>query len=86
MVEMGRHEGAVARSLGFAQEAGAESDFVSAVAWPRLVRGVDGALRPDRERTLAGWIDRMRAAELSCEPEIGSPQTPNLDPKWVLRD
>lgn len=73
---MARHERAVARSLGFAQEAAAAGDLVNAVRWLQVVRAVDGGLSPDWERTLAGWIDRTTFAP-GCEPTSGSPQTPN---------
>ena len=78
MVEMGRHERAVAGSLGFAKEAAAEGDFVNAVRWLQVVQAVDGGLPPGWERTLAGWIDRKRTAELGCAPAIGSTQTRKL--------
>jgi hypothetical protein len=71
MAEMGRHERAVAGSLAFARAAAAEGDFANAVRWLRVVQAVDGGLPPDWERTLAGWIDRKRAAELGCAPAIG---------------
>jgi hypothetical protein len=79
MVEMGRHERAVARSLAFAQDAAAEGDFANAVGWLQVVQAVDGGLPPEWERTLTGWIDRKRAAELGCAPAIGSSQAPKPD-------
>lgn len=78
MVEMGRDERAVAGSLGSAREAAAEGDFVNAARWLQVVQAVDSGLPTGWERTLAGWIDRMRTAELGCEPAIGSTQTPKL--------
>jgi hypothetical protein len=78
MVEMGRHGRAVAGSLGFAKEAAGEGDFVDAVGWLQVVRAVDGRLPADWERTLAGWIDRKRTAELGRSPAIGSTQTLKL--------
>jgi len=72
---VGRHERAVARSPGFAQDAAAEGGFVDAVRWLQVVQAVDGGLPGDWERTLAGWIDLKRTAALGCQPAIGSPQT-----------
>jgi hypothetical protein len=86
MVEMGRHERAVARSLGFAHEAAAEGDFVNAVRWLQVIQAVDGGLPPEWERTLAGWIDRKRSAELGYDLAIGSQQTPKPDAERSPRD
>ena len=86
MAEMGRHGRAVARSLGFAQEAAAEGDFVNAVGWLQVVQAVDGGLPPHWERTLAGWIDRKRTAALGCARATGNPQTLNPNSERSLGD
>jgi hypothetical protein len=78
MVETGRHERAVARSLAFAQEAAADGEFANAVRWLQVAQAVDGGLPPEWERTLAGWIDRMRASQLDGARAIGSTQAPKL--------
>ena len=86
MAEMGRHERAVAGSLGFAQEAAAEGDFVNAVGWLQVVQPVDGGLPLGWERTLAGWIDRKRTAAPGCAPASGYPQALNPNSERSLGD
>jgi hypothetical protein len=56
----GRHERAVAQSLGFAQDAAANGDFVNALEWLRVVETVDGGLPEAWESTRAAWVDRER--------------------------
>lgn len=56
MSGLGRHERAVANTLGFAQEAAARGDFKDALEWLGVVEVVDGVLPPGWDRTRAAWI------------------------------
>ena len=68
---MGRHERAVANTLGFAREAAARGDFEGALQWLGVVEIVDGVLPPWWERTRAAWLHGDRSAEVSLEPPAG---------------
>jgi hypothetical protein len=60
---MGRHERAVANTLGFAQEAAARGDFTDALQWLGVVEIVDGvSLRPrSRLWSFENWPARLVA-------------------------
>lgn len=75
MGEMARHERAVARSLGFAEAAAGDGDFVNAVGWLRVVEAVDGNLPEKWQRALADWADRERPGEQNHRAPIDAPET-----------
>jgi hypothetical protein len=72
MGEIGRHERAVARSLGFARDAAANGDLIDALEWARVVEVVEGGLSVEWQRARAGWVDRKRSAERVDEPAIAA--------------
>jgi hypothetical protein len=63
-----RHQRAVARSLGFAQEAAGRGDIDDALAWLGVVETVDGGLPARWERTRAYWLRGEGCAEEGGEP------------------
>jgi hypothetical protein len=67
-----RHERAVARSLGFAQEAAASGDLRNALGGLRVVEVVDGGLPREWARTRVDWLDRERSAEPVFGPATGA--------------
>lgn len=76
MNRVGRHERAVANTLGFAEEAAARGDFRGALEWLGVVEVVDGVLPPGWERTRAMWRRRevppeVRGELLTARAEAG---------------
>lgn len=67
MTGVGRHERAVANTLGFAQEAASRGDFKDALEWLGVVEFVDGVLPPGWERTRAVWRRGRMPAEVGGE-------------------
>ena len=70
MTSAKRHQRAVARSLGFAQEAAGRRDFDDALAWLGVVDTVDGGLPPQWERARAYWLRREECVEEGGEPAV----------------
>jgi hypothetical protein len=62
MTRAERHERAVARTLGWAQEAAEREAFGEALEWLHMVERIDGALPPDWERRQASW--RLMARDM----------------------
>jgi hypothetical protein len=70
MIGAGRHEHAVANTLGFAREAAADGDFAGALRWLVVVEIVDGALPAGRELTRALWLRGHGSADGECERSV----------------
>jgi uncharacterized protein YbcI len=56
MTEAGRHERAVANTLGLARDAAARGDFAGALEWLGFVEIVDGVLPAGWEQTRVLWL------------------------------
>jgi hypothetical protein len=70
---LGRHERAVANTLGFAQEAAARGDFKGALEWLGVVEIVDGVLPPGWDGKRAEWIRGGMSPEAGIElPTAGA--------------
>jgi len=62
----GRHQAAVARSLGWADEAAARRDFRDALAWLRTLEAI-GETLPDRYlRRQEAWTRSLHASTTEC--------------------
>ena len=68
MSAAGRHERAVAQTLGFAQEAARVGDFTDAIEWLKVVEVVDGVLPAGWEATRDSWLRGETAADRGPDP------------------
>jgi hypothetical protein len=59
---MGRHENAVASTLGFAKDPVTNGDFRLALKWLRVVEIVDGEISPEWEQARAQWRSELPGA------------------------
>jgi hypothetical protein len=59
----GRHERAVAQTLGFAHEAALRGDFADAIEWLKVIEVVDGVLPAGWQATRDLWLRGETAAD-----------------------
>ncbi len=73
MAGLDRHERAVQRTFGWAQEAASRGDLGEAVAWLTMLESLEGRLPPAWEAQRRRWVQQARG--LGAVPDIDLPST-----------